>query len=182
MTNQNLASSKNEGMFYEDFEVGKIYAHRLGRTIIDADNAWFTLIVLGINQVHFNDYYSAQTPFKKPIIASPFTLAVVTGLSAAEFGQNTMANLGWSDVKLPHPVFVGDTLYARSKIISKRESASRSYAGIVSLETEGFNQDGQIVITFSRNLMAYKRGFAPSAIMPAPVDSRFDLSISTPGS
>jgi acyl dehydratase len=168
------SSHSNDGMFYEDFEVGRIYAHRLGRTMIEADNAWFTLIVLGINQVHFNDYYSAQTPFKKPIMASPFTLAVVTGLSAAEFGQNTMANLGWSEVKLPHPVFVGDTLYARSKIISKRESASRPYAGIVQLETEGFNQDGKIVITFSRNLMAYKRGHAPSAIMPVPVDSRLD--------
>ncbi len=171
MTEQ-TGSAHNEGLFFEDFDVGRIYAHRMGRTMIDADNAWFTLIALGINQVHFNDFYSAQTPFKKPIIASPFTLAVVTGLSAAEFGQNTMANLGWNEVKLPHPVFVGDTLYARSKVISKRESASRPYAGIVSLETEGFNQDGKIVITFSRNLMAYKRGHAPSAVMPHPVDSK----------
>ena len=173
MTEQ-TGSAHNEGLFFEDFDVGRIYAHRMGRTMIDADNAWFTLIALGINQVHFNDFYSAQTPFKKPIIASPFTLAVVTGLSAAEFGQNTMANLGWNEVKLPHPVFVGDTLYARSKVISKRESASRPYAGIVSLETEGFNQDGKIVITFSRNLMAYKRGHAPSAVMPHPVDSKLD--------
>jgi len=169
-------SHSNEGMFYEDFEVGRIYAHRMGRTMIEADNAWLTLIALGINQVHFNDYYSAQTPFKKPIIASPFTLAVVTGLSAAEFGQNTMANLGWNEVKLPHPVFVGDTIYARSKVTGKRESASRPYAGIVNLDTEGFNQDGTIVMTFSRNLMAYKRGHAPSAHMPTPVGSAMTAS------
>jgi acyl dehydratase len=170
------SSHSNEGMFYEDFEVGRIYAHRMGRTMIEADNAWLTLIALGINQVHFNDYYSAQTPFKKPIIASPFTLAVVTGLSAAEFGQNTMANLGWNEVKLPHPVFVGDTIYARSKVTGKRESASRPYAGIVNLVTEGFNQDGTIVMTFSRNLMAYKRGHAPSAHMPTPVGSAMTAS------
>ena len=169
-------SFSNEGMFYEDFEVGRIYAHRMGRTMIEADNAWLTLIALGINQVHFNDYYSAQPPFKKPIIASPFTLAVVTGLSAAEFGQNTMANLGWNEVKLPNPVFVGDTIYARSKVTGKRESASRPYAGIVNLDTEGFNQDGTIVMTFSRNLMAYKRGHAPGAHMPVPIGSTMTSS------
>ncbi|MEJ1974737.1 MAG: MaoC family dehydratase [Acetobacteraceae bacterium] len=110
----------SEGMFFEDFEVGRIYAHRLGRTMIDADNAWFSLITLGINQVHFNNDYASRTPFGKPIIASPFTLAVVTGISATEFGQNTVANLGWTEVELPRPVVVGDTIYARSKVLGKR--------------------------------------------------------------
>jgi itaconyl-CoA hydratase len=165
------ARSASEGMFFEDFEVGRIYAHRLGRTMIEADNTWFSLITLGINQVHFNDDYASRTPFGKPIIASPFTLAVVTGISAAEFGQNTVANLGWAEVELPKPVVVGDTIYARSKVLAKRESASRPYAGIVEVQTEGFNQDGVIVLTFRRKLMVYRQGHAPSATLPVPVGS-----------
>ncbi len=161
----------SEGMFFEDFEVDRIYAHRLGRTMIDADNTWFSLLTLGINQIHFNDDYSSRTPFGKPIIASPFTLAVVTGISATEFGQNTVANLGWMDVELPKPVFAGDTIYARSKVLSKRESASRPYAGIVEVQSEGFNQDGVIVLTFRRKLMVYRQGHAPSAQLPTPVGS-----------
>jgi acyl dehydratase len=160
-------------MFYEDFEVGRIYAHRFGRTMIEADNVWFSLITLGINQVHFNDDYAKRTPFGKPIIASPFTLAVVTGISATEFGQNTVANLGWSEVELPRPVLVGDTIYARSKVLGKRESASRPYAGIVEVQTEGFNQDGTIVLTFRRKLMVYREGHAPGTQVPVPQASTF---------
>ena len=166
-----LPRTAPDGMFFEDFEVGRIYAHRLGRTMIEADNTWFSLLTLGINQVHFNTDYASRTPFGKPIIASPFTLAVVTGISATEFGQNTVANLGWTEVELPRPVVVGDTIYARSKVLGKRESASRPYAGIVEVQTEGFNQDGVIVLTFRRKLMVYRQGHAPGAQLPVPVNS-----------
>jgi itaconyl-CoA hydratase len=158
-------------MCFEDFEVGRIYAHRFGRTVNEADNAWFCLITLGINQVHFNADYAARTPFGKPIIPSPFTLAVVTGITTVDFGQNTMANLGWMEVDLPKPVFVGDTLYARTKVLSKRELATRPNAGLVEVKTEGFNQDGVVVVTFRRKLMVYRDGHLPLADMPAPKDS-----------
>jgi acyl dehydratase len=159
------------GMCYEDFEVDRIYRHRFGRTITDTDNVWFSLLTLGLNQVHFNSDYAGRTPFGKPIIPSPFTLAVITGISATDFGQNTVANLGWSEVKLPHPVLVGDTLYARTKVLAKRESASRPYAGIVDVKTEGYNQGGEIVITFQRTLMVYRRGHLPAESMPEPASS-----------
>ena len=172
MPDESSATAANEGMCFEDFEVGRIYAHRLGRTMIEADNTWFSLLTLGINQIHFNTHYASQTPFGKPIIASPFTLAVVTGISATEFGQNTVANLGWSEVELPRPVLAGDTIYARSKVLGKRESASRPYAGIVEVQTEGFNQDGAIVLTFRRKLMVYRRGHLPGMQLPVPKDSK----------
>jgi len=172
MPDETAAPPNNEGMCFEDFEIGKIYAHRLGRTMIEADNTWFSLLTLGINQIHFNDHYSSQTPFGKSIIASPFTLAVVTGISACEFGQNTVANLGWSEVELPRPVVVGDTIYARSKVLNKRESASRPYAGIVEVQTEGFTQNGDIVLTFRRRLMVYRRGHLPGSKLPVPRDSK----------
>ena len=161
----------NDGICFEDFEIGRIYAHGLGRTMIDADNVWFSLLTLGINQVHFNYDYAERTPFGKPIIASPFTLAVVTSLSAVDFGKTTVANLGWSEVELPKPVFVGDTIYARSKVITKRESKSKPHAGLIELRTEGFKQDGEIVITFGRKLMVYRKGHLPGAALPEPVGS-----------
>lgn len=154
------------GMCFEDFEIGRVYRHAFGRTLTDTDNAWFSLLTLGMNQVHFNDDYAKRTPYGKPIIPSPLTLAIITGISAIDFGQNTMANLGWTDVTLPRPVFAGDTLYARSKVISARESKSRLYAGIVEIVTEGFNQDGHVIMTFGRKLMVYRRGHAPASYLP----------------
>lgn len=161
-----MSTSEPNGMCFEDFEVGRVYAHRYGRTLTQHDNIAFSLLTLGLNQVHFNDDYAARTPFGRAIMPSPLTLAVVTGMSAIDFGQNTMANLGWDQVTLPRPVFNGDTIYARSKVLDKRESRSRSNAGIVQLATEGFNQDGAVVITFRRKMMVYRRGHAPSAAQP----------------
>lgn len=169
--NPQTPASTWEGMCYEDFEVGRIYRHRFGRTITEPDNVWFSLLTLGLNQVHFNYDYAARTPFGKPIVASPFTLAVITGISATDFGQNTVANLGWSEIALPHPVVAGDTLYARSKVLAKRESASRPYTGIVEIRTEGYNQEGVVVITFGRTLMVYRRGHLPATQSPEPKDS-----------
>jgi acyl dehydratase len=151
---------------FEDFEIGRVYRHRYGRTLTQSDNVAFSLLTLGLNQVHFNDDYAKHTPFGRAIMPSPLTLAVVTGMSAIDFGQNTMANLGWDAVTLPRPVFNGDTIYARSKVLDKRESKSRPTSGIVELATEGFNQDGATVIAFRRKLMVYRRGHTPASIQP----------------
>jgi acyl dehydratase len=154
------------GRFYEDFEVGDIYQHPLGRTITQADNVWFTHITVNPNPIHFDANYAAQTMFKRPLVNSTFTLALITGLSVADISQNGI-NLGWDEVRMPAPVFVGDTLYARSELLSKRESKSRPDRGIITIRTIGYNQDGVVVVSYRRTIMVYKRGFGPK--IPQPV-------------
>jgi len=150
-----------EGRCFEDFEVGDIYVHPLGRTITSVDNSWFTLLTLNTNKVHFDHHYAAGTEFGRPLVNSAFTLALVTGMTVPDLSQNAMANLGWDEVRLPAPVFEGDTLYARSEVLDKRESKSRPNVGIVHVRTVGFNQDNVDVITFKRAIMVYKRGQVP---------------------
>ncbi len=150
------------GRVYEDFEVGDIYPHALGRTVLAADNVWFTLLTQNTNPIHFDAAYAAKTEFGKPLVDSTFTLALVTGQSVSDISQNAMANLGWDDVRLPNPVFEGDTIYSRSEVLEKRESKSRPTVGIVAFKTTGFNQDGTVVIEFKRTVMVYKRGHVPN--------------------
>ncbi len=157
----------NAGRVYEDFEVGDLYRHRLGRTITQTDNIWFTLLTVNANPIHFDSAYAAKTEFKRPLVDSTLTLAIATGLSVADISQYGV-NLGWDDVRLPHPVFDGDTLYAQSEVLEKRESRSRPQRGIVRFQTTGFNQDGQIVIEFKRTVMVYRRGFVPEIPRPLP--------------
>ena len=154
------------GRVYEDFEVGDIYEHPLGRTVLAADNTWATLLSMNTNPIHFDHAYAAKTPFGRPLVDSTFTLAVVTGQSVIDLSQNAMANLGWDEVRLPNPVFDGDTIYSRSEVLEKRESKSRPAVGIVSVKSTGFNQDGKIVITFKRTFMVYKRGHVPPGFRP----------------
>jgi itaconyl-CoA hydratase len=149
------------GRFYEDFEVGDIYRHPFGRTVITTDNMWFTLLTQNVAPVHLDHHYAAQTEFGKPLVDSTFTLALVTGQSVIDVSMNVMANLGWDEVTLPAPVFEGDTLYSQSEVLEKRESKSRKNVGIVKVRTHGFNQDGTVVISFTRTIMVYKRGQAP---------------------
>jgi acyl dehydratase len=149
------------GRVFEDFEVGDIYQHPLGRTVIAADNIWFTLLTQNTNPIHFDRAYAAQTEFGKPLVDSTFTLALVTGQSVMDISQNAMANLGWDEVRLPNPLFEGDTVYSRSEVLEKRESKSRPNAGIVSFKTTGYKQDGTIVIEFKRTVLVYRRGHAP---------------------
>jgi itaconyl-CoA hydratase len=150
-----------KGRFYEDFEVGDIYEHPLGRTVLAADNTWFTLLTQNTNPIHFDYHYSAKTEFKKPLVNSCFTLSLVTGQSVTDLSQNVMANLAWDEIRLPHPVFEGDTIYSKSEVLEKRESKSRPNVGIVSVKTTGLNQAGAVVIEFKRTFMVYKRGYAP---------------------
>lgn len=148
------------GRYFEDFAVGDIHPHPLGRTVTQTDNIWFTLLTVNPNPIHFDAVYAAKTEFGRPLVDSTFTLAVVTGLSVGDLSQNAI-NLGWDDVRLPHPVFDGDTLYARSEVLSVRASKSHPERGIVQVKTTGYNQDGVAVIEFRRTIMVYKRDHAP---------------------
>jgi len=149
------------GRFYEDFEVGDIYEHPLGRTVTSTDNSWFTLLTQNTAPLHFDHHYASQTEFGRPLVNSCFTLALVTGQSVTDVSQNVMANLGWDEVRMPHPVFEGDTIYSRSEVLDKRESSSRPNVGLVTVRSTGFNQDGKVVLSFKRTAMIYKRGQAP---------------------
>jgi acyl dehydratase len=149
------------GRFFEDFEVGDAYQHPLGRTVTTTDNIWFTLLTQNTAPIHFDHHYAAQTEFGKPLVDSTFTLALVTGQSVTDISQNVFANLGWDQVRLPNPVFEGDTIYSQSEVLQKRESQSRPNVGIVTVKTTGYNQDSTVVITFERTMLIYKRGHAP---------------------
>ncbi len=156
------------GRVYEDFEVGDVYRHPVGRTVIDTDNIWFTLLTQNNNPIHFDRAYAAKTEFGKPLVDSTFTLALVTGQSVIDLGLNVMANLGWDEVRLPNPVFEGDTIYSQSEVLSARESKSRPNVGIVSVKTIGFNQDGTVVIEFKRTFMVFRRGHVPERAQVVP--------------
>jgi itaconyl-CoA hydratase len=156
------------GRFFEDFEVGDSYEHPLGRTVTQTDNAWFTLLTQNTAPVHVDQHYASQTEFGRPLVNSAFTIALVTGQSVSDISQNVMANLGWDEVRLPHPLFEGDTVYSASEVIAIRESRSRPNVGIVTVATTGFNQEGVPVITFQRTVMVYRRGQGPSIPRVAP--------------
>ena len=155
------------GRFFEDFEVGDIYEHPLGRTVTTTDNMWFTLLTQNTAPIHFDHAYAARTEFGRPLVDSTFTVALVTGQSVTDISQNVFANLGWDEIRLPVPVFEGDTIYSRSEVIEKRESRSRPDVGIVTVKTTGYNQEGKTVITFRRTVMVYRRDHAPRVPRPA---------------
>jgi acyl dehydratase len=156
------------GRAFEDFTIGDVYEHPLGRTVTATDNSWFTLLTQNTAPLHFDANYAAQTEFGRPLVNSCFTLALVTGQSVTDISQNVMANLGWDEVKLPHPVFEGDTIYSTSELLDKRESRSRANVGLVTVRTTGYNQDGQVVLTFKRTALIYKRGQGPKITRPLP--------------
>ena len=140
------------GRFFEDFTVGDVYLHGLGRTITQADNIWFTLLTQNTARVHFDANYAKQTEFGRPLVNSTFTLALVTGQSVNDVSYNVMANLAWNDVELPNPLFEGDTVYSSSEVV-----------GIVTVKTVGVNQDNVPIISFERTVMVYRRGCGPAA-------------------
>jgi len=154
------------GRVFEDFTVGDVYEHPLGRTVTQADNIWFTCLTMNTNPIHFDAEYSKKTEFKRPLVNSCFTLALVTGQSVIDLTMNAVANLGWDEVKLPHPLFEGDTVYAKSEVLETRESKSRPKAGLVRVKTTGLNQDGKTVIEFNRTFMIWKRGHVPKHVLP----------------
>ncbi len=148
------------GRYYDDFTVGDVYEHRPGRTILDADNTGFTLMTMNMHPLHFDREYASHSEFKQPLVNSCLTLSIIVGMSVSDISYKAIGNLGWNDVRLTAPVFAGDTLYAESEVISKRESASRPTQGIVTVRTKGRKADGQEVIQFERTVLVPKRGHA----------------------
>ncbi len=146
------------GRSFEDFTVGDVYEHRPGRTIGEADNTWFTLLTMNTHPLHFDAEYAAQSEFGKPLVNSCLTLSIVAGMSVSDISQKAVANLGWTDIKLTAPVFVGDTIYAESEILDKRESASRPGQGIVKVKTIGKKADGTVFMSYERSILVAKRG------------------------
>jgi acyl dehydratase len=145
------------GRYYEDFAVGDTYQHWPGRTLTAADNTWFTLLTMNQHPIHFDEEYAKKTEFGKPLVNSTLTLAVVVGMSVRDVSQNAVANLGWTDIAMPAPVFNGDTLYAESTVLEKRESKSRPAQGIVTVATRAWKQDGTTVMTFKRSVLVPRR-------------------------
>jgi itaconyl-CoA hydratase len=152
---------ETSGLYWEDFEPGDVFEHRPGRTVLDVDNVYFSLLTLNTQPVHFDSAYAAHTEWKKLLVDSTFTLALLTGMSVRTVSGKVVANLGWDKVKATHPVFAGDTLYADSKVLHKRESKSRPTQGIVTVATRGVNQDGIEVMSFERTMLIYRRGHSP---------------------
>lgn len=153
---------RDGGRFFEDFRVGQRIVHPLGRTIHAADNSWFSLLTQNQNPIHIDRHYSEKTPFGKPLVNSCLTLALATGQSVGDLTRNVVANLGWEEVRLPAPLFEGDTLSSQSEVLAVRESRSRPEAGIVTVRTTGRKQDGTVVITFRRTFLIWKRTHAPT--------------------
>jgi len=151
-----------EGRYFEDFDVGDIYRCRLGRTVTEADNIWFTLLTNNTNQIHFNNEYGKRTEFGKCLINSALTLAIVAGMGVADVSENGFA-LGWDEIKLPNPLFAGDTLYSESEVLEKRESKSKPQWGIIKVRTRGIQQEGKVVIDYARSVMVWKKAHAPKS-------------------
>jgi len=153
------------GRYFEDFEVGDVYEHRPGRTISEADNTWFTLLTMNTHPVHFDANYAAKSEFGQLLVNSALTLSIVAGMSVSDTSQKAIANLGWNDIKLTAPVFVGDTIYAESEVLGKRESKSRPTQGIVSIKTIGKKADGTVFMTYDRTMLIPKRGHGVDDLM-----------------
>jgi len=151
------------GRFYEDFTVGDVYEHRPGRTITQADNTWFTLLTMNTHPLHFDEEYGRASEFGRCIVASPLTVALMVGMSVSDVSQKAIANLGWREIRMTAPLFAGDTLYAESTVLAKRESKSRPDAGIVTVSTTGVNQEGVVVCSFERTVLVVKRGHGVEA-------------------
>ncbi|MET4698229.1 itaconyl-CoA hydratase [Constrictibacter sp. MBR-5] len=148
------------GRYYEDFTVGDVYEHRPGRTITEYDNTAFTLLTMNTHPLHFDREYAKHSEFGQPLVNSTLTLSIVVGMTVSDTSQKAIANLGWTDIKLTAPVFAGDTLYAESEVLEKRESASRPTQGIVKIRTIGKKADGTVVMSFDRSMLIPKRGHA----------------------
>jgi acyl dehydratase len=151
---------QSHGRYFEDFAVGDVYEHRPGRTISEADNTWFTLLTMNQHPLHFDAAYAAKSEFGRPVVNSCLTLSIVAGMSVSDVSQKAIANLGWRDIRLTAPVFPGDTIYAHSEVIAKRESTKRPSQGIVTVKTTGTKADGTVFMSYERSVLVPKRGQA----------------------
>jgi acyl dehydratase len=154
------------GRWFEELEVGTVIRHATRRTVTETDNVLFTTMTMNPAPLHLDADYAAGTEFGRPLVNSCLTLAIVTGMSVSDVSQKTVANLGWDKVRLTAPVFAGETIYAESEVIAKRESNSRPHHGIVTVRTTGKKADGTVFMTFERSALIPMRGHA--------VDDRLD--------
>ncbi len=146
------------GKFYEDLEPGKTYHHSITRTVTETDNLMFSALTHNMAWLHLDDEYCKTTQFGKRLVNSNFTLSLVAGVQVHDMTLGTtVANLGYSEVKFPNPVFIGDTIYTETEVLNKRESKSRTDAGIVEFETRGRNQNGDIVVSLRRHGLMLKK-------------------------
>lgn len=171
MSSREPTTTQYSGRYFEDFAVGDIYYHPMGKTVTTADNQLYTLATQNTAKTHLDANFAAQTEYGLPLMNSTFTLALVTGQSTIDLSFNVYANLGWDTVRMPNPVFEGDTIYSRSKVLAVRESKSKPDVGIVTVATEGFNQDGTIVISYERTFMVYRQGKGPNLEGSRPDES-----------
>ncbi len=156
-----------QGRFYEDFSVGDVYKHPYGRTVTETDDVWLTNVTMNLNPMHFNEAYAATTEFGERLVNGLVVIAMSVGMSVIDISQNATANLGYDAVRHHAPVFHGDTLFAESEVLSKRESDSREHVGIVETELRTYNQDDELVLSLERTPMVLKREHAePSAARP----------------
>ena len=145
---------------YEDFTVGDVYRSEVGRTVTETDNLLFTMLSLNTNELHFNEEAAKETEWGRILVNSTFTLALVLGLSVADTSQAGAVNLGWTEIRLPHPVFVGDTIWTETEVTSVRDSESRPAHGIVGVRTRGINQRREVVCEFARSFLIVKTALA----------------------
>lgn len=151
---------ESQGRYFEEFKIGDVYEHRPGRTITETDNTWFTLLTMNQHPMHFDKEFASSSEFGKVLVCSPLTLAILVGMSVQDTSGKAIANLGWSEIVMPAPLFVGDTLYAESEILEKRKSKSREGQGIVSIKTIGMKQDKTVIMTFVRKMLVPMEGYA----------------------
>ena len=163
------------GRFFEDFAPGDVFRSRFGRTITEADNLWFTCLTMNTNQMHFNAPFAERTRFGRLLVNSTFTVALVTGMSVPDTSENAAANLSWTDIQLPSPVYAGDTIWVESEVLETRESRSNPSVGIVGIRTRGVNQDGVVVVEFRRTFMIYRRGAPEAAPMFPETDTPWSV-------
>jgi acyl dehydratase len=145
---------------YEDFAVGATYRSAVGRTVTETDNLLYTMLAMNTNELHFNDEAARASEWDEPLVNSTFTLALVLGLSVADTTQAGGVNLGWTEIRLPNPVFVGDTIWSETEVTATRESASRPTHGIVGVRTRGLNQRREVVCEFARSFLVPKAAAA----------------------
>jgi acyl dehydratase len=156
-----------QGRFYEDFRVGDVYKHPFGRTVTETDNVWFTNVTMNLNPMHFNEAYAAATEFGERLVDGTFVIALAVGMSVVDVSMNATANLGYDRIRHHAPVFHGDTIFAESEVLDKREADSREHVGIVTTELRAYNEEGTKVLSLERTPMVLKREHAePSAAQP----------------
>lgn len=156
-----------QGRYYEDFTIGDVYKHPFGRTVTETDDVWFTNITMNLNPMHFNESYAGETEFGERLVNGTFIIALAVGMSVIDISMNATANLGYDDIRHHAPVFHGDTIFAESEVLEKRESESRDHVGIITTELRAYNQNDELVLSLKRTPMVLKREYVdPTAAQP----------------